>query len=168
MQNEDECRKVSYIGFTGFCKSIFWKIEDIVVVVVVFLLEFSFTDTEDTQDSRGREGTIFYSTVPLPPAQEHSNIYLQLCMWNDYHIFLIAPLVYTRLLLDEFYLLIELELSYWITLSLYLTFTFQKSYCLFPNKILWFLKTEEVLRGIKLYLKCPLNLLLRNREEVAR
>ena len=135
MQNEDECRKVSYIGFTGFCKSIFWKIEDIVVVVVVvFLLEFSFTDTEDTQDSRGREGTIFYSTVPLPPAQEHSNIYLQLCMWNDYYIFLIAPLVYTRLLLDEFYHLIELELSF-------------ESLCLFislllSNKVIVFFGTK--------------------------
>ena len=32
---------------------------------------FSFTDTDDSQDSRGREGTIFYSTLPLPPAHEH-------------------------------------------------------------------------------------------------
>ena len=73
-----------------------------------FLLGFSFTETDDSQDSRGREGTIFYSTLPLPPAHEHSDIYLQLCMWDDYHIFLIAPLVFTRLLLDEIYHLIEL------------------------------------------------------------
>ena len=39
-----------------------------------FLSGFSFTDTDDSQDSRGREGTIFYSTLPLPPAHEHSNI----------------------------------------------------------------------------------------------
>ena len=45
-----------------------------------FLSGFSFTDTDDAQDSRGREGTIFYSTLPLPPAYEHSDIYLQLCM----------------------------------------------------------------------------------------
>ena len=50
-----------------------------------FLSEFSFTDTDDSQDSRGREGTIFYSTLPLPPAHEHSDFYLQLCMWDDYH-----------------------------------------------------------------------------------
>ena len=65
------------------------------------------TDTGDLQDSKGRKGTIFYSTLPLPPAHEHSDIYLQLYMWDDYHIFLIAPLVFTRLLLDEIYHLIE-------------------------------------------------------------
>ena len=37
------------------------------------------SDIDDSQDSRGREGTIFYSTLPLPPAHEHSDIYLQLC-----------------------------------------------------------------------------------------
>ena len=35
---------------------------------IFFLSGFSFTDTDDLQDSRGREGTIFYSTLPLPPA----------------------------------------------------------------------------------------------------
>ena len=59
-----------------------------------FLSGFSFTDTDDSQDSKGRERTIFYSTLPLPPAHEHSDIYLQLCMWDDYHVFLIATLVY--------------------------------------------------------------------------
>ena len=49
-----------------------------------------------------------YSTLPLPSAHEHSDIYLQLCTWDDYHIFLIATLVFTRLLLDEIYHLIEL------------------------------------------------------------
>ena len=57
----------------------------------IFLSGFSFTDTDDSQDSR-RKGTIFYSTLPLPPAHEHSDIYLQLCTWDDYHIFLIVPL----------------------------------------------------------------------------
>ena len=52
-----------------------------------FLSGFSFTDTDDSRNSRGREGTIFYSTLPLPPAHEHWDIYLQLCMWDDYHIF---------------------------------------------------------------------------------
>ena len=51
-----------------------------------FLSGFSFTDTDNSQDSRRREGTIFYSTLPLPPAHEHSDIYLQLCTWDDYHI----------------------------------------------------------------------------------
>ena len=40
-----------------------------------FLSGFSFTDTDDSHDNRGREGTIFYSILPLPPAQKHSDIY---------------------------------------------------------------------------------------------
>ena len=38
-----------------------------------FFLSISFL----SQDSRGREWTIFYSTLPLPPAHEHSDIYLE-------------------------------------------------------------------------------------------
>ena len=42
-----------------------------------FLSGFSFTGTDDSQDSRGwGGGAIFYSTVQLPPAHEHSDIYL--------------------------------------------------------------------------------------------
>ena len=78
-----------------------------------FFIRFSFTDTDDSQDSREREGAIFYSTLPLPPAHEHSDIYLQLCMWDDYHIFLIAPLVFTRLLLDEIFTLSNYHLIDW-------------------------------------------------------
>ena len=48
-------------------------------VVVFFLSVLSFTDTDNSQDSRGREGTFLYSTLPLPPAHEHSDIYVQLC-----------------------------------------------------------------------------------------
>ena len=36
-----------------------------------FSIRVFFTDTDDSQDSRGREGTIFYSALPLPPAHEH-------------------------------------------------------------------------------------------------
>ena len=65
-----------------------------------FSIRVFFTDTDDSQDNRGRKGTIFYSSLPLPPAHEHSGIYLQLCMGDDYHVFLIATLVFTRLLLN--------------------------------------------------------------------
>ena len=46
---------------------------------VFFLLSgFYFTDTDNSQGSRGREGTIlFHSTTST--AHEHSDIYLQLC-----------------------------------------------------------------------------------------
>ena len=73
-----------------------------------FSIRVSFTDTDNLQGSGRKEGTIFYSTLPLPPALEHSDIYLQLCTWDDYHIFLIAGLIFTRLLLDGIYQLIKL------------------------------------------------------------
>ena len=66
-----------------------------------------------SQDSTGREGTIFYSTLPLPPAHEHWDIYLHLCIWDDYHVFSIATLVFTWLL-DEIYHLIELPFQWLI------------------------------------------------------
>ena len=81
-----------------------------------------FTYTDDSQDSRGREETIFYSTLPLPPAHDHWDIYLQLCKWDEYHVFLIATLVFTRLLLDEIYHLIELPIwviDWWCNICLF-------------------------------------------------
>ena len=45
---------------------------------------------------QGKEGTIFYSTLPLSTAHEHSDIYFELCMWHNYHIFSIALLTATR------------------------------------------------------------------------
>ena len=77
-----------------------------------FLWGFSFMEIGDSQDSRGREETRFYSTLPLPPAHEHSDIYVELCMWDGYLIFLTAPLVFTTLLLDEIYHLTELQFDW--------------------------------------------------------
>ena len=84
------------------------------LIWIFFSIRLFFTDTDDSQNSRGREETIFYSTLPLPSAHEHWDIYLQLCMWDDYHVFLIATLVFTRLLLDEIYHLIELPFEWLI------------------------------------------------------
>ena len=39
------------------------------IIYIFFLSGFSFTDTDDSQDSRGKE-----ETLPLPPAHEHSDI----------------------------------------------------------------------------------------------
>ena len=50
-----------------------------------FFFFYQGFETGNSQDSRGREETIFYSVLPLPPAHEHPDIYLQLCMWDDYH-----------------------------------------------------------------------------------
>ena len=82
--------------------------------IVFFSIRIFFTDIDDSQDNRGREWTIFYSTLPLPPADEHGDIYLQLCIWDDYHLFLYAAFVFTRLLLDEIYHLIELPFKWLI------------------------------------------------------
>ena len=65
-------------------------------------------DIDDSQDSMRRKENIFYFPLPLEPVHKHSDRYLQVCMCYDYHIFLIALLLYTRLLLDEIYRLIEL------------------------------------------------------------
>ena len=77
-----------------------------------FFVRVLFNGHWRLQDSRGGEGTIFYS------AHEHWQIYLQLCMWDDYYIFLIELLVFTRLLLNEIYHLIELSFDY-VTLSFF-------------------------------------------------
>ena len=77
-------------------------LQQVFVSFVSFSIRVFFTDTDDSQDSRRREGTIFYSTLPLPPAHEHWDIYSQLCMWDDYPEFLIATLVFTRCLLQRF------------------------------------------------------------------
>ena len=57
-------------------------------IIFFFLSGLSFTDTANSQDSRGREGTFFSSTLSLPPPHEHSDIYVQLSTRDDYHIFL--------------------------------------------------------------------------------
>ena len=77
-------------------------LQQVFVSFVSFSIMVFFTDTDDSQDSRGMEQTIFYSTLPLPPAHLHWDIYLQLCMWDDYPEFLIATLVFTRCLLQRF------------------------------------------------------------------
>ena len=73
-----------------------------------FFYQSFLSRTVTTHSTAGEGRGPSYSTLPLPPAHKHSDIYLQLWTWDDYHIFLIATLVFTRLLLDEIYHLIEL------------------------------------------------------------
>ena len=94
-----------------------------------FLSGFSFTVTDDSQDSKGRDGTIFYSTLPLPPAYERSDISMQLCMWDEYHIFLITSLEYIRLLLDEISQFIKLPFD-WLNVNFcFFTGWFNSRFC---------------------------------------
>ena len=61
------------------------------------------------QQGKGGDHLLFHSTTST--RSRHWDIYLELCMWDDYHVFLIATLVFTRLLLDEFFHLIELPID---------------------------------------------------------
>ena len=55
------------------------------------------------------------STLSLPPAHKNWDIYLQFCMWYDFHDFHIIPtLLFTRPLLDEIDQLIELPFDWLI------------------------------------------------------
>ena len=78
-----------------------------VFVFFIFYQDF-LSRTLTTYRTAGKRRRQSYSTLPLPPADHYSDIYLQLWTWDDYHIFLIATLVFTRLLLDGIYHLIEL------------------------------------------------------------
>ena len=71
----------------------------------------------------GKVGDHLYSSITLPPTYEHPDVYL-LYMWDDYHIFLIALLAITRLLLDdEIYRLIGLP-SDWLMMECKFLFAF--------------------------------------------
>ena len=76
-----------------------------------FFYQGFFSGRLTTHRTAGEGRGPSYSTLQLQPSHEHSDIYLQLCTWDDYHIFLIATLVFTRLLLNEIYHLIELLLT---------------------------------------------------------
>ena len=68
------------------------------LLLLSLLSGFSFTDTGHSQDSRGRERRIFFITL-----YNFHPLTSKLFTWDDYHMFLIAALVFTRLLLDEIY-----------------------------------------------------------------
>ena len=99
-----QCNLVNFFSkyITFFTSASFFFVSGS-ICIFLFCIRVLFRDTDDLQDSIGREGTIFYSTLPILPAHKHWDIYLQLCMWNNYHVFLIVTLVFTRLLLDEIY-----------------------------------------------------------------
>ena len=74
------------VTITFFCKKHFIIIFIIIIIYIIIIIIFIrvfLMDTNNSRDIRGREGTIFYSTVSLSPTQEHSDTYLHLCMWDD-------------------------------------------------------------------------------------
>ena len=75
---------------------------------VFFFYQGFLSRTLTTHRTAGEGREPFFSTLPLPPTHEHSDIYLQLCTWDGYHIFLIVTLAFTKLLLDEIYHMLKL------------------------------------------------------------
>ena len=73
-----------------------------------FLAGFSFMDIGNSQNSRGGNETIFIPLYHFTRSQR----YLEFCMRDDYHVFLIAPLVFTRLQLEEIYNPLELPFDW--------------------------------------------------------
>ena len=78
-----------------------------------FSIRVFFKGTVDSQDRRGKGGDhlLFHSTTST---RSRTLRHFQLCMWDDHHVFLIATLVFTRLLLDEIYHLIKLPFKWLI------------------------------------------------------
>ena len=104
--------------------------------LIFFSVSIFFHGHWQLTGQKGKGGVIFYSTLPLPPVQEHSVIYLQLCTWDDYHTFLIARLVFTKLLLGEIYHLMELLCDWfmmWYVMKIFV--------CLLVELILGFITT---------------------------
>ena len=55
-----------------------------------FLSRFSFTDTDDSIDNRRRKWLLL---ITILPTHDNLGIYMQRCMWDSYHVFLIASYV---------------------------------------------------------------------------
>ena len=101
--NNNKNKKIKILFDTNIVKSVYHEKRSFIssqnhypwyhdYIHFFFLSGFSFTDTDNSQQGKGGYH------LPLPPAHEHSDNYLQLCTWDDYHIFLIASPVFTRLL----------------------------------------------------------------------
>ena len=64
------------------------------------------------QQGKGGDHLLFHSTTST--SSQTLRHYLQLRMWDDYHVFLIATLVFTKRLLGEIYHFIKLPFQWLI------------------------------------------------------
>ena len=62
--------------------------------------------------AREGKGSMLYSSLRLQSTQKLSDISLQLCMWDDYHVLLIVTLVTFRIPINDIYHLIELPIDW--------------------------------------------------------
>ena len=95
-------KKLYYTNMARF--SMTETLEQILLNIDIFFLSrFSYTDTDNSQDSRERERT-FFLFIPLyrfHPLTNIQTLNVQLCTRDNYQIFLIATLVFTRLLATQ-------------------------------------------------------------------
>ena len=63
------------------------------------------------QQEKEEDHLLFHSTTST---RSQTLFYLQFCLWDDYHVLLIATLVFTRLLLNDIYHLIEIPFEWLI------------------------------------------------------
>ena len=74
------------------------------------------------QQEKARQYLLFHSTTSTHPTNIPTFI-LQLCPWDNYHIFLIVPLVLTKLLLNEIHHIIELLFD-WLMMFYWFLFVY--------------------------------------------
>ena len=70
---------------------------------------------------QGKGGDHLYSSLSVPPAHKRSDIYKRShsCMQDDYHVFLFASIVITRLLINKTYYLWELLFDWLVKMMKY-------------------------------------------------
>ena len=67
------------------CQNCFYSLFLTLLLLFFFSIRVFFHGHWQLPGQQG-EGGPSYSTLPLPRAHEHSDIYLQLCTWDDYHL----------------------------------------------------------------------------------
>ena len=80
-----------------------------VAPILFFSIRFSFTDTDDSLDSRGKERTILSFLCHFRPLRNIQTFICNFACEIRYYVLLMASLVFTRLLLVEIYHFIELQ-----------------------------------------------------------
>ena len=71
------------------------------IVAIFFFCSSSLLQALTIYGTAGERKGPFFDLLPFPPAHKYPGIYLKLCMLDDYHVFLIALLITTRLIIHE-------------------------------------------------------------------
>ena len=90
---------------------IFWDFLMLFYTCLMFILMFYFSFKVffyrhwqfTGQQGKGGDHLLFHSTTSTQ--SKHWDIYLKLCMWDEYHAFLIATLVFRFTILTNYYLI---------------------------------------------------------------